>query len=54
MTDECIETAYVSWWWDTLKIDNAFVYHILLKIFTDMDLHVYVKQKKSMQDGQAV
>ena len=30
------------------------VYQILSKVFTDMGAYVYVKQRKAMQDGQAV
>ena len=39
---------------DTFKINNALVYQILSKVFTDMDVCVYIKQRKSTQDGQAV
>ena len=53
-TQECQERVYVSWQYDTFKIDNAFVYHILSKVITDTDAYVYMEQKKSMQDGQAV
>ena len=36
---------------DTFKIDNALVYHVLLKMFMKTDAHVYMKQKKSTKDG---
>ena len=39
---------------DTFNIDNAMVYQILSKMFTDMDTCVYVKQRKATQDVQAV
>ena len=31
-TQDCIDRVYVSWKYDTFKIDNASVYQILLKI----------------------
>ena len=35
-------------------IKDALVYQILLIVFTDIDAYDYVRQKKGMQDGQAV
>ena len=39
---------------DKFKIDNAMVYQILSKVFTDKVTYVYVKERKAMQDGWAV
>ena len=39
---------------NTFKIDNALTHQILLKICMDTDAYAYMKQKKCMQDGQAV
>ena len=38
----------------TFKIDNALVFKSLSKVFTDTDAYVYVKQRKGIQDDQAV
>ena len=38
----------------TFKLDNALVYQILSKIFMDTDAYVYMKQRKSLQDVEAV
>ena len=54
MTQEILNRAYLSYQVDTFKIDNALVYQILSKVSTDMDTYVYVKQRKGIQDGQAV
>ena len=50
-TQECLDRAHVSWECDTFKINNTLVYHMLSKVFMDMDAYDYVKQRKSMQDG---
>ena len=54
MTQEILDRAYLSYQIDTLKINNALVYQILSKVFTDMDAYIYVKHRKAMQDRQAV
>ena len=36
---------------DTFKVDNAMVYQMFSKMFTDTDAFVYVKQRRVMQDG---
>ena len=46
LTQECLYIVYLSYLFDALKIDNALVYHILSKAFTNMDAYVYMKQKK--------
>ena len=51
MTQKCLDRVYLSYKCDTFKIDNSLVYQILLKVFMDMDAYVYVKQRKSKQDG---
>ena len=53
-TQNCLNIAYINWHYDTFKLDNASVYPFLLKIFMDTDTYVYVKQRKSIQDGQFV
>ena len=45
-TQECLDRAYFSWQCGTFKINNALVYHILLKIFTDMDAYANMKHKR--------
>ena len=50
-TQDGIDRAYVDWQCDTFMIDNVLMHHILLKIFTDMDAYIYVKQRKSTNDG---
>ena len=54
MTQETLDRAYLSYLVDTFNINNALVYQILSKMFTDMDAYVYVKQRKGMHDSQAV
>ena len=54
MTQETLDSAYLSYQVDTFKIYNALVYQILSNVFTDMDTYVYIKQKKGMQDSWAV
>ena len=54
LTWYCLDGAYVSCLCDTFKINNSLAHHILSKIFTSMGTYVYMKQRKSMQDGQAV
>ena len=51
---ETLDRAYLNYQVDTFKIDNALVYHILSKVFTDMIAYIYVKQRKAIQDIQAV
>ena len=46
MTQETLDRTYLSHEVDTFKIVNAMVYQILSKIFTDMDVYVYMKQRK--------
>ena len=43
LTQECLDRIYLSCHCDTFKIDNALVYQILLKVFTDIDVFVYMK-----------
>ena len=54
LSHDSLDIGYLKDQVDTFKIDNASVYQILSKVFTDMDVHVYLKQRKSMKDGQAV
>ena len=42
MTQDSLNRAYVSWHYNTFKIDNASMYCILVKIFMDMDTYVYM------------
>ena len=42
-----LDRVYVNGLCDTFKIYNALVYHILLKIFIDMDANVYMKERKN-------
>ena len=39
--------------YDVFQNDNAFIYHIISKLFTDMDSYGHVKQRKSTLDYQA-
>ena len=54
LNHDSLDRVYLGNKCDTFKIDNAMVYQILSKMFTDMDAFVYVKQRKALQDGQAV
>ena len=54
MNQEALNKVYLHYQCDTFKIDNALVYQILLKMLMEMDIYVYMKQRKSTQDGQAV
>ena len=54
MNQESLNRAYVSYQCDTFKVNNALVYQILLEVFMDMDTYVYMKCRKSKQDGWAV
>ena len=40
--------------YDAIQNDNALMYNIISKLFIDMDFYCHVKQRKSMQDDQAV
>ena len=53
-TQEALDRVYLEYQCDTLKVDNALVYLIFSKMFTDNDTYVYMKKKKSMQDGPVV
>ena len=52
LNQETLDRTYLDHPCDTFKINNAMVYQILSKMFMDMDNYIYVKQRKSMQDGQ--
>ena len=54
LSQNSLNRVYFNYQCDIFKIDNALVYEILSKIFTYTDTYVHMKQKKSMQDGQAV
>ena len=54
LTQDVLDRAYPDYWCDTFKINNILVYQTLSKIFIDTDAYIYVKQKKSTQDSQAV
>ena len=54
LNQDSLDRIHVVHQADTFKVDNAFVYQILSKIFTDMDTFVYVKQRRAMQDSPAV
>ena len=54
MTQDMLDRAYFSYQCDIFKIDNALVYHILSNMLTDMYACVYMKQRRGIQDGQAV
>ena len=51
LSQDSLDRDYLDYQVDTLKIENAMVYQILLKIFTDMDAYIYAKQRKGMQYG---
>ena len=54
LNQETLDRAYLDHQCDTFKIDNALVFQILYKTFTDMDANIYAKQRKGMQERQAV
>ena len=54
MNQDSLDRVYADHQADTFKIDKAMVYQILSKMFADIDAFVYMKQRKAMQDGQAV
>ena len=54
LTQDVLNIAYLDHKSDTFKIDDALVYQTLSKIFMDTEAYVYLKQRKSMQYGQAV
>ena len=39
--------------YDVFQNDDALMYHIISKLFTNADLYCHLKQRKSMQDDQA-
>ena len=51
---DSLDRVYFNYQCDSFEIKNALVYQILLKIFTNMDGCVYMKQRKGTKDGQAV
>ena len=48
MTQETLDRAYLNYQVNSFKIDNALVHQILSKVFTDMDVYVYVKERKGL------
>ena len=54
LNKDSLYRVYVDYQTDAFKVDNAMVYQMLTEMFTDTDAFVYVKQRKSIQDGQAV
>ena len=54
LSQDSLERVYVDHQADTFNVDNAMVYQIFSKMFTDMDAFVYVKQRRGTQDSQAV
>ena len=54
LNQEMLDTVYWDYQCDTFKIDNALVNQILSKVFTDTNAFVYLKQRKSTQDGWAM
>ena len=50
-TQNWLDTSYVNIYCNMFKIDNSLVYHILVIIFMDMNLYVYMKQRKSTQNS---
>ena len=51
LNQDSLDRVYIDHQTDTFKVDNAMVYQIFSKMFTDMDAFVYVKQRRGMQDG---
>ena len=51
LSKESLDRVYLDYQCGTFKVDNALVYQILLKMFTDMDTYVYMKRRKGTQDG---
>ena len=51
LTSDVLDRAYPDYQCDKFTVNNALVYQILSKVFTDMDAYVYMKQRKSTQDG---
>ena len=51
VNQKSLNRVYLDYQCDIFKIDNALVYQIISKVFTDMDADVYVKQRKRMQDN---
>ena len=54
LSQDSLDRGYLKDQVDTFKIDNALVFQILAMVFTDRHACVYMKQRKSMQDGWAV
>ena len=51
MNEESLDRVYLDYQCDTFKINNASLYQILLKVIISMDAFVYMKQRKSIQNG---
>ena len=49
-----LNKKYLYYQCDSFKINNASVYNILSRVFTDLDVFVYKKQRKSSFGRQAV
>ena len=54
LNQHSLHRVYVDHQADTFKVDNAVVYQIHSKMFTDMDAFVYVKQRRGTKDGCTV
>ena len=51
LSQDSLDRVYLDLQCDTFTINNALVYQIVYKMFTDMDAYVYVKQRKGMKNG---
>ena len=40
--------------YDAFHIDNALMYHVIAKLFADIDSHDHVKQRKVTKNNQAL
>ena len=54
LTHDSLDWVYSDHQTDTFKVDNVRVYQMFSMMFTDMDTFIYVKQRRGMQDDQAV
>ena len=54
LSQKSLNGVYLYFHCDTFKNDNALVYKILLKMLTDTDIYVYVKQRNGMQNSWTV
>ena len=51
LNQDSLDKIYANRQTDTFKVENAMVYKMFSKMFTDINVFVYLKQRRGMQDS---